>query len=154
MRFSVDAHAIGRHLTGNEVYIRNLLEGFAALDQSSEFIAYLSNTLNGAEAAVPERFTRRYVSANSIKRLGMDLSSRLAEDRPDLLHVQYTAPISCPHPGRRKRSRYKFSRTPGVFSLVSSAATALHCSPNNSAGCEGDYPERVLAQATARGLST
>jgi glycosyltransferase involved in cell wall biosynthesis len=98
MRFSVDAHAIGRHLTGNEVYIRNLLQGFAALDQSSEFIAYLSNTLNGAEAAVPERFTRRYVSANSIKRLGMDLSSRVAEDRPDLLHVQYTAPISCPTP--------------------------------------------------------
>ena len=98
MRFSVDAHAIGRHLTGNEVYIRNLLQGFAALDQSSEFIAYLSNTLNGAEAAVPERFTRRYVSANSLKRLGLDLSRRLAEDRPDLLHVQYTAPISCPSP--------------------------------------------------------
>ena len=27
MRFSVDAHAIGCHLTGNEVYIRNLLKG-------------------------------------------------------------------------------------------------------------------------------
>ena len=45
MRFSVDAHAIGRHLTGNEVYIRNLLQGFAALDQSSEFIAYLSHNV-------------------------------------------------------------------------------------------------------------
>ena len=70
MRFSVDAHAIGRHLTGNEVYIRNLLQGFAGLDQTSEFIAYLSQSLNGAEAAVPERFTRRYVSANCLKRLG------------------------------------------------------------------------------------
>jgi glycosyltransferase involved in cell wall biosynthesis len=98
MRFSVDAHAIGRHLTGNEVYIRNLLQGFAALDQNSQFIAYLSNTLNGAEAAVPERFTRRYVSANSFKRLGFDLSRRLTEDRPDLLHVQYTAPLACPSP--------------------------------------------------------
>ena len=98
MRFSVDAHAIGRHLTGNEVYIRNLLQGFAALDQSSEFIAYLSKSLNGAEAAVPERFQRRYVSANSLKRLGIDLSRRLSEDRPSLLHVQYTAPIACPAP--------------------------------------------------------
>ena len=98
MRFSVDAHAIGRHLTGNEVYIRNLLQGFAGLDQSSEFIAYLSHTLNGAEAAVPERFERRYVSANSFKRLGHDLSQRLSEDRPDLVHVQYTAPLACPVP--------------------------------------------------------
>ena len=48
MRFSVDAHAIGRHLTGNEVYVRNLLLGFAALDQTSDFIAYLSSDVNGA----------------------------------------------------------------------------------------------------------
>ena len=64
MRFSVDAHAIGRHLTGNEVYIRNLLSGFAALDQTSDFIAYLSSNIDGASDAVPVRFRRRYVSAN------------------------------------------------------------------------------------------
>ena len=28
MRFAVDAHAIGRHLTGNEVYVRSLLNAF------------------------------------------------------------------------------------------------------------------------------
>jgi glycosyltransferase involved in cell wall biosynthesis len=98
MRFAVDAHAIGRHLTGNEVYIRNLLEGFAALDQSSEFIAYLSHNADGVNPPVPERFRRKYVSRNSFKRLGLDLSSRLIEDRPNLLHVQYTAPLSCPTP--------------------------------------------------------
>jgi glycosyltransferase involved in cell wall biosynthesis len=98
MRFSVDAHAIGRHLTGNEVYVRNLLHGFAALDQSSEFIAYLSDSVNDAEAAVPERFTRRYVSSNALKRLARDLSSRIAEDAPDLVHVQYTAPLRCAAP--------------------------------------------------------
>jgi glycosyltransferase involved in cell wall biosynthesis len=98
VRFSVDAHAIGRHLTGNEVYIRNLLQGFADLDQGSEFIAYLSHSLDGAEAAVPERFQRRFVSANSLKRLGVDLPRRIAEDRPDLVHVQYTAPVACSAP--------------------------------------------------------
>ena len=40
MRFSVDAHTIGCHLTGNEVYIRNLLNEFARLDQQAEFVAY------------------------------------------------------------------------------------------------------------------
>src|SRR3954469_541161 len=98
MRFSVDAHAIGRHLTGNEVYIRNLLNGFAALDQTSEFIAYLSSNVNGAAAAVPSRFTQRYVSGNSFVRLGVELSRRLREDCPDLVHVQYTAPLACPVP--------------------------------------------------------
>ena len=42
MRFAVDAHAIGRHLTGNEVYVRSLLNAFAAQDQDDEFIAYVS----------------------------------------------------------------------------------------------------------------
>ena len=98
MRFSVDAHAIGRNLTGNEVYVRNLLSGFAALDQSSEFIAYMSDNINGASAAVPARFAKRQVSPNSFVRLGIELSRRLREDQPDLLHVQYTAPLNCPVP--------------------------------------------------------
>ena len=98
MRFSVDAHAIGRHLTGNEVYVRNLLNGFAALDRTSDFIAYLSRNLTVASAAVPERFFQRHVSANSFLRLGLDLSRLLREDRPDLVHVQYTAPFGCPVP--------------------------------------------------------
>ena len=42
MRFSVDAHAIGQHLTGNETYIRNLLASFVRLDRDAEFIAYVS----------------------------------------------------------------------------------------------------------------
>ncbi len=96
MRFSVDAHAIGRHLTGNEVYVRNLLKGFAALDQTSDFIAYVSET--GSEAHVPRRFQCRRVAGNPFVRLGVDLPRLLREDRPDLIHVQYTAPLICPVP--------------------------------------------------------
>src|SRR6267378_3189221 len=93
MRYSVDAHAIGQHLTGNETYIRNLLEGFAAMDDESEFIAYVSR--ESAIADVPERFTTRLVARNPWRRLGFDLPRLLAADRPDLLHVQYTAPLLC-----------------------------------------------------------
>lgn len=96
MRFSVDAHAIGRNLTGNEVYVRNLLKGFDALDRESDFIVYLSEP--GAAHAVPERFDTREVSRNPFVRLGWDLSKRLRDDRPDLVHVQYTAPVNCPVP--------------------------------------------------------
>ena len=42
MRFAVDAHAIGRHLTGNEVYIRSLLTAFAAQKRDCDFVAYVS----------------------------------------------------------------------------------------------------------------
>lgn len=96
MRFSVDAHAIGRHLTGNEVYVRNLLREFASLDSESEFIAYVS--VKEAARWVPEGFLLREVAANPYIRLGLDLSHQLRRDQPDLIHVQYTAPVRCPAP--------------------------------------------------------
>jgi glycosyltransferase involved in cell wall biosynthesis len=96
MRFGIDAHAIGRHLTGNEVYVRNLLEQYAGLDRESQFLAYLS--VPGADQAVPNSFEKRWVSNNPFVRLGFDLSRGLRRDKPDLLHVQYTAPLLCPVP--------------------------------------------------------
>jgi hypothetical protein len=69
MRFSVDAHAIGRHLTGNEVYIRNLLNGFSVLDRDSEFIAYYA--VEGAHEWIPKRFKTRRISKNPFLRLGL-----------------------------------------------------------------------------------
>src|SRR5579862_7944935 len=96
MRFAVDAHAIGCHLTGNEVYIRNLLNHFARLDRDSEFVAYLSKP--HAAADVPRAARTQLVSANPFRRLGFDLPFRLRKDRPDLLHVQYTGPLSAKVP--------------------------------------------------------
>src|SRR5437773_3702092 len=96
MKFSVDAHAIGRQLTGNEVYVRNLLNGFASLDAESEFVTYLS--VDERSPWVPARFAVKRVSANPFVRLGFELASHLRQDRPDLLHVQYTAPVACPVP--------------------------------------------------------
>ena len=97
MRIAVDAHAIGRHLTGNEVYVRSLLREFATLDPESEFIAYVSEA--GAERLVPRRFRTEKVAANPYLRLAWDLSRRLAIDKPDLIHVQYTAPLLNRTPG-------------------------------------------------------
>jgi glycosyltransferase involved in cell wall biosynthesis len=96
MRFSVDAHAIGQHLTGNETYIKNLLNCFAALDRQADFVTYVSR--EDAFQEVPERFHKRRVAINPFVRLGFDLPRRLRQDRPDLLHVQYTAPVFCPVP--------------------------------------------------------
>lgn len=91
MRFSVDAHAIGQRLTGNETYIRNLLRCFASLDAESEFIAYIAHP--SARANLPQSVATRMVPVNPYRRLGYGLALELRRDRPDLLHVQYTAPL-------------------------------------------------------------
>jgi len=91
MRFAVDAHAIGRNLTGNETYIRSLLKGFSQVDDESQFIAYVSEP--SAAEWIPERFTVNHVSSNPFRRLGWDLGRASQADRADLLHVQYTAPL-------------------------------------------------------------
>src|SRR5258708_17577244 len=96
MRFAVDAHAIGRHLTGNEVYVRSLLNGFAGLDRESEFITYLS--MEDAESWVPARFPVRRIAGNPFIRLGCDFALKRRRERPELLHVRNTAPLACPVP--------------------------------------------------------
>src|ERR1017187_17858 len=96
MRFAVDAHAIGRHLTGNEVYVRSLLNAFAAQDRDCEIMAYVSS--QESCASIPASIRTRRVALNPFLRLGYDLSMKVRQDRPDLLHVQYTAPLACPVP--------------------------------------------------------
>lgn len=96
MRFSVDAHAVGRKLTGNEVYIRSLLNEAAFLDSGNELIAYVSEP--GAAQQLDPRIQCRTVSRNPFKRLGWDLRHHLRRDRPDLVHVQYTGPLFSPVP--------------------------------------------------------
>jgi glycosyltransferase involved in cell wall biosynthesis len=96
MRYAVDAHAIGHHLTGNEVYVRSLLGALVARSPDSEFIAYFSS--NDAPPVLPAGIRLRRVAANPFLRLGFDLSAKLWRDRPDLVHVQYTAPLGCPVP--------------------------------------------------------
>jgi len=67
MRIAVDAHAIGRHLTGNEVYVRSLLREFAAIEPESAFFANVSEP--GAEKLVPRIFQTRRISSNPYLRL-------------------------------------------------------------------------------------
>lgn len=93
MKIAIDAHAIGRHLTGNEVYVRSLLNGLAAVDSQSEYLAYVS--VPGVEGLVPPGISVKRVSSNPFVRLGFDLPRRARADKPDVLHVQFTGPLFC-----------------------------------------------------------
>jgi len=96
MRIAIDAHAIGRHLTGNEVYVRSLLNALAAKDRGCKFVAYVSS--GDADRFIPANISARRISGNPYWRLGYDLAMNVRRDRPDLLHVQYTAPVGCATP--------------------------------------------------------
>ena len=123
MRFSVDAHAIGCHLTGNEVYIRNLLKQFARIDPDSEFIAYVSKP--GALEQLPARIETRRVSQNPYKRLGLDIPRWVRKDHPDLLHVQYTGPVVTSAPVVASVHDVSFLEHPGYFPFLRSAQLRL-----------------------------
>lgn len=123
MRFSVDAHAIGQHLTGNETYVRNLLKCFAALDRKADFVTYLSR--ESAFNDVPERFHKRLVAVNPFVRLGFDLPRRLRQDRPHVLHVQYTAPVFCNAPTVVSVHDVSFLENPEYFTRF--RALQLRC---------------------------
>ena len=96
MKFAIDAHAIGQKLTGNEVYVRNLLSCFAQEDRESDFLTYISTP--EARPAIPARFRVQTVSTNPFIRLGAEIPFSLLREQPDLLHVQYTSPLVCPVP--------------------------------------------------------
>jgi glycosyltransferase involved in cell wall biosynthesis len=66
------------------------------LDREAEFMAYVSRS--DAFDQIPQRFHKKRVAVNPFLRLGFDLPQRLWEDRPSLLHVQYTGPLFCPVP--------------------------------------------------------
>jgi glycosyltransferase involved in cell wall biosynthesis len=119
MRFAVDAHAIGRHLTGNEVYVRSLLGGFAELDRESEFIACVSEA--DADQSIPARFRIHRVSADPYRRLGWDLARMVRLEAPDLVHVQYTAPLFCSVPNVVTVHDVSFIEHPEFFTSMRSA---------------------------------
>lgn len=152
MRFAIDAHAIGQHLTGNEVYIRSLMGSFCALEEPSRFVAYLSK--REAAAEVPEGVETRLVSENPFVRLGWDLPLHLRRDRPALLHVQYTAPLFCPVPVVASVHDVSFLEHPEFFSrarvlqlrrtvsrTIRAAARVLTVSDFSRCSIERHYPE-------------
>ena len=96
IRVAVDAHAIGRRQTGNEVYVRSLIQRYPVLAPDIDFIAYTS--CEEAAEWIPDSFERQAVAPNPFVRLGVDLGAKIRDCRADLLHVQYTAPLSCPAP--------------------------------------------------------
>jgi glycosyltransferase involved in cell wall biosynthesis len=82
---------VGGHETGNETYIKGLVEGFAKLHDGLDLLVYNI----GSPWAAPEGRVRfqRLLSAHPYVRLGMELPLRTLSQRLDVLHTTYVAPL-------------------------------------------------------------
>ncbi|MEP6905434.1 MAG: glycosyltransferase family 1 protein [Gemmatimonadales bacterium] len=127
LRIGIDAHAIGSRLGGNETYILDVL---ASLEDQPyhRYFVYVTDDTAAARAreALPSVSGIRLIgSANPFVRLGYRLSALCRQDRVDVLHVQYVAPLLAPrvvvsihdlsfvhHPewyGRVERTRFRMT---------------------------------------------
>lgn len=77
MRIAIDAHALGRGQAGYESYLRHLTAALPEVAPADEFLLY------------------RRLSPGRLRRLALELPWQLWNDRPDVLHVQYAAPVPC-----------------------------------------------------------
>jgi glycosyltransferase involved in cell wall biosynthesis len=86
---------VGGQETGNETYVRGLVDGFKALaqQQGQDLDILVFNV--GSPWTVPDARIRfqRLLTSNPFVRLGAELPLRAIGQRLDLLHMTYSAPV-------------------------------------------------------------
>ena len=99
MLIAIDAHAIGRHLTGNEVYVRSLLNAFALHNQDRDILAYVS----GVEACawVPEHIQVRRIAAPKEEKLKRRLAKAKTKAARQNRQARLVAEINQVRKGKR-----------------------------------------------------
>ncbi|OLC00907.1 MAG: hypothetical protein AUI15_06550 [Actinobacteria bacterium 13_2_20CM_2_66_6] len=91
MKAGIDAHMVGGHETGNETYVKGLIEGFKSRTDGVSLAVY--NRTAPWTAATSQVSFHRLVSSSPYMRLGVELPLRSLIDRLDVLHMTYAAPI-------------------------------------------------------------
>ena len=91
MKVGIDAHMVGGRETGNETYVRGLVEGFKSRPGGVELVVY-NLGLPWTEPAPHVRF-RQLATDNPYVRLGLELPLRSLGQRLDILHMTYSAPL-------------------------------------------------------------
>ncbi len=98
LRIGVDIHAIGARQTGNETYIRNLVENMIETEQQQNNF-YLYHTKSDASGTVPQKWCpsiRLVRPHNSLLRIPFGFPYVLKRDKIDVAHFQYVIPPVCP----------------------------------------------------------
>lgn len=116
-RIGLDGHMLGTGETGNESYIRGLIDGFAAVDPPFDIVLY-----HTARSTLPPELPRARVQprrlrpAANVSRVLWAFPWAARRDRLDLLHVTYTLPPALPCPSVVSVHDVSFRMFPGAFS--------------------------------------
>jgi glycosyltransferase involved in cell wall biosynthesis len=90
LRVGIDGHMVGGQETGNETYVKGLVEGFRDLGDADLVVYHV-----GAPWASGDDHIRfeRLTTANPVVRLGAELPIRSAREHLEVLHMTYATPI-------------------------------------------------------------
>ena len=93
MRIAIDAHAIGNLQTGNETYVKNLIEALLLIDNRNQYNICFTNPDAASEFNLRhDQVLTTLVPRNPVYRLLYGLPAALKPFKPDVLLVQYVAP--------------------------------------------------------------
>ncbi len=137
-----------QHLTGNETYIRNLLNCFDVAGSRSGFRG-LHFARRGHRRSA--RTISQETGLGAIRLCGWATIFRggLREDRPSLLHVQYTAPLFCSVPVVVSVHDVSFLEHPEYFTSFPRPAIALDGAPHGESGFVRADAQRILQAANS-----
>jgi glycosyltransferase involved in cell wall biosynthesis len=90
LRVGIDAHMVGGEETGNESYVRGLVDGLGAVGEELELLVYYVRS-PWTTANARARF-EKLATENPLVRLGVELPLRTVRERLDVLHMTYASP--------------------------------------------------------------
>jgi glycosyltransferase involved in cell wall biosynthesis len=108
-----DADVLGRHRTGDETYVLNLLRQLGRLAGDLRIVAVTRHP-----ELVPDGFEPlRLVARNQELRMAVQLPLLLRRLRPALAHFQHALPLHCPPPAVVTVHDLSFARDPSLMPL-------------------------------------
>jgi glycosyltransferase involved in cell wall biosynthesis len=90
VRVGIDAHMVGGQETGNETYVKGIVDGFKDLAQDVDILVFNVGTPWTAPQGRIQ--FQRLITGNPLMRLGVELPLRSMGQHLDLLHMTYAAP--------------------------------------------------------------
>jgi glycosyltransferase involved in cell wall biosynthesis len=124
VRVLVDAHMLGHRETGNETYVRGLLDGLTTIDGVS--VAAAVHPGYRQDARAPDAITWLTLpTPSSWRRLAGDLAALGRRWKADVIHATYIAPYRSSSPVVISVHDVSFKRYPRYFSLRDRALFAM-----------------------------
>ena len=95
LRVGIDAHMVGGQETGNETYVKGLVDGLMKIAPDA-LDCVIFNIASPWTPANGRMHFQKLATGNPLVRLGLELPIRSALDHIDVLHMTYSSPLWTP----------------------------------------------------------